>query len=209
MNDDLNDEIVSKNEFIKDLESQVEKKSLTSSASSLCDELQQVKNYECDHCSLDFVSVEELKTHEIATHEEKNNFRFALLTKMANLQNEVSEQRLKVTSSLFELRNREIKSQTCHCKRFCRIYHQKHNFVRSESEPLFSKLKSFSSSDTVSNQIEISLGCFVKKCYTCKLCDINFSNQGDLKKHIKDEHKARDEKIGEVEESVQAGEVSK
>ena len=74
-------------------------------------------------CSLDFVSVEELKSNERAKHEDRNCFRLALLSKIVNLQTEVSEQRLKL--SLFEHRNCEIKSLACHCKRFCRIYHQK------------------------------------------------------------------------------------
>ena len=76
-----------------------------------------------------------------------------------------------------ELRNPEIKRLNCHVTE----YISKHNFMRSQSEHLFSKLKSFSSSDIGSHQIEIGFGGFVKKLYTCNLCVKNFSNKEILR----------------------------
>ena len=207
--DDLIDELETKNNEVKDLMTQVSNSSLKSSSSSLSDELQQVKMLSCKHCSLNFASEAELNDHEKELLEETSTFRMLLMEKVSKLERKVSEQKINCAASIFELQRQEIEeSHSCHCKTFCRIIHKKHNFVKSKSEHFLSELKRFSEIEIVSDQIQSDLEGFITNKYTCNKCGKNFSKQGVLKKHIKDEHKAREEEIGEVQESVRSGEVS-
>ena len=80
--------------------------------------------------------------------------------------------------------------------------------MKSKSKHLFAELKRFSESKIKSDSNRIDEIGFVKKCYTCTICLNEFVKQGDFKKHIKIEHKSREEEKGEVKESVQQGEVS-
>ena len=94
-----------------------------------------------------------------------------------------------------------------YCKKFCRIDHNKHNFVRFKSDDIFQKLNSYSEISQVSNHvISSSLGARVRQ-YTCNLCGNGFKKQGELKRHNKIEQRERKEN-GEVWEYEQTGEVS-
>ena len=194
---DLTDELLSKNMEIEEIENENKNKSFQNSASSLDEELQNVKITECADCSLTFTDLEDLREHRRQVHEEKIRLKLALLDKLSFLESKVSEQKTTFTSSLFHLKNKEVKeSESCSgCKGFCRIYHTKHNFVKSRSEELF--LEMFPRRQETAFLPERKAGC-IRKRYTCNQCDKEFSKQGDLKKHHKSEHKLRGKKIGQV-----------
>ena len=85
----------------------------------------------------------------------------------------LSEQKIKLTSSLLELKNKEVKERlNCRCKGYCRIYHEKHNFVKFKSDELIERLKIFSEINLIGKSPKDTfLGAF-KKCYT----RVNYKN---------------------------------
>jgi hypothetical protein len=163
---DLTDELLSKNMEIEEIENENKSKSFQNSASSLDEELQKVNITECEDCSLTFTDLEDLREHRRQVHEEKIRLKLALLDKLSFLESKVSEQKTNFTSSLFHLKNKEVKeSESCSgCKGFCRIYHNKHTFVKSRSEELF--LEMFPRRQETAILPERKAGC-IRKCYTC------------------------------------------
>ena len=212
---DKQDEVDIKTREINDLKNQLSKLSLKSSANSLSEELQQANSFKCFQCSTVFGNNCELRVHTDTIHEQKTMLKVALLRKLSDLEHKVSEQKIKCTSSLYELEKLEIREHhTCHCKNFCRITHSKHNFVKSKSKQLFTKLSSNTDhelSSILSNPkkctTEHDFGALPKK-YTCNKCAAFFSKQSMLKKHKKHEHKTREIENGEVMDSVQTGGLS-
>ena len=133
-NEDLNDELTTKNKEVQDLESQIV---LKSSKSLLSEELAQVGMFKCDQCNFYFENEAELKNHNVATHEVVINGKLNLLEKMSHLERTVSQQKLNLTTSLLNLKKNESKeSHVCKCKTYCRINHQKHNYIRSKSDEI-------------------------------------------------------------------------
>jgi hypothetical protein len=197
---DLIDELLVKKKEVLDLEENNEKTKLKNSSSSLKDELQQIEMFECETCSLNFETHLELRKHIKTLHSEKLNLRIVSLSKLNTMEVKLSEQKIKLTSSLLELKNKEVKERlNCRCKGYCRIYHEKHNFVKFKSDELIERLKIFSEINLIGKSPKDTfLGAF-KKCYTCNKCEETFPKQGDLKRHKKTKHNSRREEIGEVE----------
>ena len=208
-NSDLIDELLVKKKEVQDLEEDNEKTKLKSSSNSLKEELQEIEMYKCEPCSLSFINPTKLREHMKTLHLEKLNRRLIAMTNLNKLEVKLSEQRFSVTTSLFKLKNEEdYEKHNCRCKGYCRIYHQKHNFVKSKSDELFSRLESFSEIDKIGKSSKTTFLGALRKCYNCTLCERTFSKQGDLKRHKKHEHKPREEESREVEEIVQTGRMS-
>jgi hypothetical protein len=113
-------------------------------------------------------------------------------TKMNNLEKNLSEQKINATSSIFELKKKEISLRhKCNCRSYCRVFHQKHNFVKSESNLLFRKFNKILDEnpkhDSATEEVIISLTGVIKKRYPCTQCEQEFNKQGHLKKHMKAE----------------------
>ena len=181
----------------------------------------------CANCNLTFTSLEELADHKRTAHNKKRHLKSVALAKMREMEDKLSKQIVSFTSSLIKLKNKEQKeSRGCHCRSFCRIYHEKHSFVRSRSDQILEELRSLTKfpelcdktthnaadidGHVISHQLErdsIYTGTIVKK-YTCDICEEKFSKQGALKKHKKSEHRLREEKIGEVVENSETGGMS-
>ena len=90
--------------------------------------------------------------------------------KLTQLEKTISSQKLNLTSSLIQLKEKEnadAKSLRCACKTFCRIIHQKHNWKRSPSQVIYSKFK---------------------EAYSCEKCDETFQNVDCLQLHMKRIH---------------------
>ena len=88
-----------------------------------------------------------------------------LNSKLLQMEKEISEQRLQIATSLFNLKQQELKEklQPCVCRGFCSINHIKYNWTKSVSENLFSRYKSH---------------------YSCNQCSENFQNLHQLKAHM-------------------------
>ena len=142
----------------------------------------------CKHCSLTFSTIADLKEHQRKLKQEQMEQKLEKLNQISIIEKELSSQKSNMTDSLFKLKKIETDGRTCKCKKYCRIYHEKHTFIKSMSEEFYSKFKSFSEVDVHSN-----VAGAIKKRYTCKQCEQQFSKQGDLKKHIKREHKRRED----------------
>ena len=107
-------------------------------------------------------------------------------------------QKLNITSSLFKLKNQEVeKRKVCDCRinrkeiQYCKINHDRHNFVRSKCDELFSKLGNlFVSTDGAKKRETFGFGAR-RKMYSCNQCDKEFTKQGHLKKHKKNEHREK------------------
>ena len=194
-NTDLKDELVLKSDENISLEENSRKASLQNSASSLKDELNQIQLFGCDHCALTFASLRELKLHMREIQREKLN----------SLKSKGSDQKVLLSSSIFKLKLKEDKRCYCKLKKIkgvvvsCKINHLKHNFVKSKSEECFKNASPFlqnmqflindasgSANQTTSENI-FHCGA-IKKCYTCKVCNDEFTTQGDFKKHRKSFH---------------------
>ena len=105
------------------------------------------------------------------------------------MEKKISDQKSNFTSSVFQLKIKEIKeSQSCSCRGYCNISHKKHNFVKSRSEELFLNMKSFSECHDILSHTESIADHIIKKRYTCNQCGNEFSKQGDLKRHYRSEH---------------------
>ena len=98
--------------------------------------------------------------------------------KLTQLEKTISSQKLNLTSSLIQLKEKEYseaKSLKCACKTFCRIIHQKHNWKRSPSQDIYLKFKASNS---------------------CEKCDETFENVDCLQLHMRRIHK--EEENGEI-----------
>ena len=128
---------------------------------------------------------------------------------MSLLETTVSQQKLNLTTTLLKLKMNEAKeSHVCKCKKYCRVNHQKHNYIRSKSEEILYNLGRIPTELNISNNVaNVHLGA-IMKLYSCNLCDRNFYKQGDMKKHKKAEHKSRERKMGEVSDYRQKGGMS-
>ena len=138
-----NKDLIDENEMLKtnimDLEKCVVKKmSSRSSQSSMSEELKQAQILRCGKCNCVFVTPEELIKHLKVVHERRN----ILENKLNDAEKNVLKQKNDLTSSIFELNQIEtISSQKCNCKvkprSFCKINHQRYNFVNFESANLY------------------------------------------------------------------------
>ena len=94
--------------------------------------------FQCEDCSKMFTSRDDLKKHIQTSHVAPLN------SKLLQMEKEISEQRLQIATSLFNLKQQELKEklQPCVCRGFCSINHIKYNWTKSVSENLFSRYKS-------------------------------------------------------------------
>ena len=88
------------------------------------------------------------------------------------MESQISQQKLKLSMDLLKLRKKEnSESLKCNCngKRFCRIFHNKHNWRISVSHTIEKKLVSISPN-------------------SCNICDKAFNDVAYLKKHVEEHH---------------------
>ena len=104
---DLIDELLVKKKEVQDLEENYEKTKLRNSSNSLKDELQDIEMFKCETSSLSFLTPTELREHMKTLHSQKLNRRLVAMTNLNKLEVKLSEQKMSVTSSLFELKNKE------------------------------------------------------------------------------------------------------
>ena len=225
-NKDLLDENEMQRNKILDLEEFMKNKTSSStSQSSLSEELQQAHVFQCRKCDSVFVTSKELAKHMRIVHERRN----FLLDKINDVEKNVLKQKQDLTSSIFELNRIEtVSSQKCNCKikpgSFCKINHQRHNFVKFESDDLYFEFTKLSNEfdkyeDNLEDHVAVnntstgvtneesredfaklynSYNGTIPKKYICDQCAKDFCRQGGLKKHIKFEHPVRRQEIGEV-----------
>ena len=64
-------------------------------------------------------------------------------TKLSQLEKQNSEQKISLVSKILNLKEKEFdEKQTCRCRGWCAINHQKHSWKISRSKTIFTKLKS-------------------------------------------------------------------
>ena len=103
--------------------------------------------------------------------------------KQIQLEKSISSQKLKLTSDLLLLKEKEFsRSVICACRTFCRITHKKHNWKKSTSQEIFLKFK------------------ILDRAYSCDWCDKTFQNVDCLKLHMTTFH---------VEEKMRGEQVNK
>ena len=99
--------------------------------------------------------------------------------KQIQLEKSINSQKLKLTSDLLQLKEKEFSgSVNCACRTFCRITHKKHNWKKSTSQEMFLKFK------------------LLDRAYSCENCDNTFQNVDCLKLHMKTFHE--EGKMGEI-----------
>ena len=198
-NKDLDDELIVKKMKIQDIEDSLP---LKVSQNSLQDELEELSNlniFKCEECSFDSSTEKEIKLHQKRTHRIFSTMKADLIKNLDASESKVLEQKVSLSSSLFNLKNEEIKKiSNCksYCRRFCRINHKKYTFVKSKSDDIISQVNNVSEVPNFSQQSEVFGFGAIRKQYSCNKCEEVFPKQGALKKHKKQKHMLREEKMG-------------
>ena len=129
-------------------------------------------SFECDNGEEEVLN---LKTHKQHKHEEKLKdqiLKFRL--REIELEKLICSQNVKLTHSLIQLKEQEVSDawgcKIPKCKRYCRIYHQKHNWRKSYSTEIVDKLRTMNLN------------------HPCENCDKTFYNVECLKEHVKSVH---------------------
>ena len=95
---------------------------------------------ECDCCSKKFKSKSDLKRHMKETQrlETKN----LLLSKLQKFETELLSEKFHLSIKLAKLKEQETNEKnSCKCRSFCRIFHAKHYWKKSESDQILNKMK--------------------------------------------------------------------
>ena len=93
----------------------------------------------------------------------------------------INRQQLQFSSDLFKLKEREhFEKGICRCRKFCRIFHHKYNWRKSESTELFLKFD------------------FLTGKLPCEQCGEKFRNNVDLEKHNEAKHQRSGGENGEI-----------
>ena len=133
--------------------------------------------FECNVCEQIFTKKIEFQSHQ---EEHRNEQISAWKLRENEFEQSGFQQKLKLSSDLFKLREKENQDAKCKCKKYCRIYHIKHNWKASLSQKLLLKMDSVRSEN-----------------YSCKTCDQTFVKSDDLMKHVQDDHRRPNHSEGE------------
>ena len=134
--------------------------------------------FACDQCEKIFSTTKDLKEHESMSHEfqsVENNCNEEIYTEknISKLQEQISNQREDLIKQIFKVKETEINQKySCNssCQPGCKIFHQKHNWIKTESDKLFDRL----------NKTRV-----IEK-FRCQVCDDqSFGKYSELQKHIK------------------------
>ena len=151
--------------------------------------------------SKEFATLDHLEKHQ-QKHEEKKDEKMLLLAKINKIGKELCEQKIKFSTSVLRLKEKESKSsQRCKCKGFCRIHHNRYNYIKRESDDLVSKFTKICHDE----YLPLIVGT-MKMDFPCALCDYKFFTQEEVKTHIKREHSGEKNDLGEVSEHSLKGE---
>ena len=96
--------------------------------------------------------------------------------KLIQLEKSICSEKLKLTSDILKLKESEYcenKMLGCRCQTYCRILHSKHNWKKSISQEIWTKLA----------KLDLA--------YTCEKCDETFPNVDCLNLHEKTAHTGR------------------
>ena len=174
-NDDLKENLLEKEQ--KELEDKLEKISNEKEYSQTLSEELGISDHRSTNvsfeCDAEFAAVGYLNNHKGSEHDEPTVKEiFKLKLKEMELEKHISSQKLKISSDLIELKEKEISEERrCRCRGFCRIVHQKHNWRKSYSQIIIKILRK-------PNSTQI-----------CETCDKTFENVDSLKKHMETVHK--------------------
>ena len=75
------------------------------------EELAELEVFQCHECNINFLSEGELKGHNVEIHEANLSKKLNLLAKVALLEKNASEQKMRLVSNLFSLKRKERKSK--------------------------------------------------------------------------------------------------
>jgi hypothetical protein len=112
-----------------------------------------MQGIQCDPCGDILEQKDIINNHQKNTNEDTYK-KMKIIER--ELETKINLQRIHLVSEVLKLKQMEESANgMCMCKRFCRNCHKKHNWQRSASHEIVSKLKS------------------VQSCYSCNLCDKN------------------------------------
>ena len=91
----------------------------------------------CEICECNFWSISELEIHTKSYHK-----KVMLENKLKEIEHKVMVQKLQLSLKVTKLKEKDVKrNSACNCRSYCRIFHPKHNWRRSLSDDILSKLK--------------------------------------------------------------------
>ena len=171
----------------KDLEDEVSEKDqeIDILKETLAEELDNAQNriIKCVPCDYKSHSFQSLSNHTARSHD-CSSIKIQLKVKLNKIKDKVNEQKVKLTSTLFKLKEKEnFDKQKCICRNFCRIYHYRHNWKRSTSTEIFLKMKKFNHLN-IEQVPGMKENQNVQSDVNCECCDKAFGEINELKKHI-------------------------
>ena len=132
-------------------------------------DLEESRIFKCENCESSFEANRDLKDHHRSYHEKES-----LKSKLAVIENSVSELEFQLKSDLLKLKEQEIvKKQSCTCKKFCHINHMNKNWIKSSAEEIANNMKTLKLNIV---KTEPKTDGFCAKIYICGTCDKKLQN---------------------------------
>ena len=126
----------------KNKEKKVEEKNSQTDALNLhYQESEKVPAINCSCCQNNFLSISDLEKHQKEMH--RSTVKKHLESKLKKINYSLISEKFQLSVKLAKLKEREIEEKKCHCRKFCRIYHIKHNWKKSISDELSRRMKDF------------------------------------------------------------------
>ena len=92
---------------------------------------------ECNFCDRKFNSKSDLAVHKKSKHA-----KILLESKVKEMISKLTSEKYQLSLKLSSLKVKESKEVgLCQCRSYCRIFHLKHNWKRSESDVLLKKIR--------------------------------------------------------------------
>ena len=97
-----------------------------------------LRKFKCDECHYEFESLRDLKIHQKNKYEVLHWKR-----KLSNWEMNLNDQKMNLVTEILKIKEKEFaEKQTCSCRGWCGINHQKHSWRKSQSDSILLKLNS-------------------------------------------------------------------
>ena len=117
-------------------------KSQNAHSVSLSEELNPAKVFTCERCDQTFGRCRDLKSH-IRNEHKKREVTTTMKLRLQKLEKQILQQKLYITNKIADLKETEsLEQQTCRCRGWCAITHQKHSWKPIRSKRILKMIQS-------------------------------------------------------------------
>ena len=129
-----------KDKLLKLEEKEVEEKNVQTDVFQVNPQESEILATDCDCCGKKFQSTFELERH--MEENKRSATKYLLLSQLQKIETEVLSQKFHLSVKLAKIKEKETNEQnSCMCRSFCRIFHKKHNWKKSETDHILNKMK--------------------------------------------------------------------